>query len=320
MINNRNITIDFIKGLLIYLVVLGHTLSGQYMAGISTNIEESLRFLIYLFHMPLFFFLSGYLIKTEKLQKKYISEKIKYIGILFLVSSLIYMFVFSSVSFKSFVLLITSPYNHLWFLEVLIIYFFVIYLIKNLDYKMILFLTIILAIIGTGFRDLGSTIFNQFGYKPIFRGMEYFIYFYLGYILRNQLINIKLLETKKVIFLLVTSIVFLIINVNINIFQINFYISFAFGFVLFNILLIFFINNNLKIELKNNFIIEAGQASLFIYLWHYGFIVVALHLSEKLELSNLYTDLLLSIIIFIILIYVNRYLSRFDYFKYIGVR
>jgi polysaccharide biosynthesis protein PslL len=48
--------IDVSKGLGIYLVVLGHA-----------NIEPKLQQFIYLFHMPLFFFLSGYLhtVKTE---------------------------------------------------------------------------------------------------------------------------------------------------------------------------------------------------------------------------------------------------------------
>lgn len=320
--NNRNSTIDFFKGLLIYLVVLGHTISGQYMNGISSNLEESLRFIIYLFHMPLFFFFSGYLIRTERLNRKYIFEKIKYTGIVFFVSSFVYLVIFSSISIKSIVFLITSPYNHLWFLEVLIIYFIVIYSFRNISYKTILLFSIILAILGTGFRDLGGTVFNQFGYKPIFRGMEYFIYFYFGYILRNELINFKLFQANKKALLLLFVAIFslIIVNFQIDFLQINFYLSYSLGFVFFNILLILTINKFLNFKVDDSLITEGGRASLFIYLWHYGFIVVSLHVINKYWFSNLLIDILLSIFIFIVLVAINKLMSRYDYFKYLGAR
>lgn len=322
MIDNRNLTIDLLKGFLIYLVVLGHTISGNYMNGLSLNFEESLRYIVYLFHMPLFFFLSGYLIKIEKLNKVYLFKKIKYIGIVFLISSLIYLIVFSSISIKSIALLITSPYNHLWFLEVLMLYFIVICLLKNVNYKKVLLLSIVLAILGTGFRDFGTTIFNQLGYKPIFRGIEYFVYFYIGYALQNNLINSKLYQfNKNIIFLFfILFISFTIINLKINLLSIDFYLSYSLGFVGLNILLIFIINQYLNLKFKNELMIQGGGASLFIYLWHYGIITVSLHIIDKYCFSNLLIDVLLSIFIFVGLIFLNKFLSRFIYFKYLGVR
>lgn len=58
--SKRNPNIDFLKGLLILLVISGHLLSG--------SIRSSLpRYLIYSFHMPLFIALTGYLIRPEGL-------------------------------------------------------------------------------------------------------------------------------------------------------------------------------------------------------------------------------------------------------------
>lgn len=56
----RDLSFDFIKGVLIILVVLGHVIQGLY--GIDNpDVWENLLFtIIYTFHMPLFIFISGY--------------------------------------------------------------------------------------------------------------------------------------------------------------------------------------------------------------------------------------------------------------------
>ena len=53
--NNRDTFLDFCKGIAIFLVVLGHVLEK------SMHQMNSLYDFIYLFHMPFFFMLSGYL-------------------------------------------------------------------------------------------------------------------------------------------------------------------------------------------------------------------------------------------------------------------
>ena len=54
----RNIGIDYLKVFGIYLMVLGHS---QYL-------PDNLESIIYSFHMPIFFFISGYLFKDDKFQ------------------------------------------------------------------------------------------------------------------------------------------------------------------------------------------------------------------------------------------------------------
>ena len=55
---NRNQTIDIVKGIGIILVVLGHT-----------ALPQKIILFIYSFHMPLFFFISGYLFSKTKYSK-----------------------------------------------------------------------------------------------------------------------------------------------------------------------------------------------------------------------------------------------------------
>lgn len=68
-----NHSIDKIKGIGIIAVVLGHLLLGS----VSDNF---LRYVIYSFHMPLFFFISGWLLNTDKLSKITLSEFISKYG------------------------------------------------------------------------------------------------------------------------------------------------------------------------------------------------------------------------------------------------
>lgn len=53
-VDNRNVAIDALKGLGILLMVIGHS-----------NLPFNLRGLIFVFHMPLFFMVSGYLYKER---------------------------------------------------------------------------------------------------------------------------------------------------------------------------------------------------------------------------------------------------------------
>ncbi|MWQ00011.1 acyltransferase family protein [Glaesserella parasuis] len=55
----RNIYFDATKGFLIILVILGHVILG------SLN-ENTLRYIIYFFHMPLFLAVTGYFISQKQ--------------------------------------------------------------------------------------------------------------------------------------------------------------------------------------------------------------------------------------------------------------
>lgn len=68
MAKERIVWIDIAKAFGIYLVVLGHSLQQD------MPIENGLRNYIYIFHMPLFFFISGYLFKLSNDFKAYLQK------------------------------------------------------------------------------------------------------------------------------------------------------------------------------------------------------------------------------------------------------
>lgn len=75
----RILWLDNLKGVLIFLVVLGHCLQFT-----SQNPDSDLLFnFIYLFHMPLFMFLSGY--ACFKLDLEYNKETIRTVNYTFFI-------------------------------------------------------------------------------------------------------------------------------------------------------------------------------------------------------------------------------------------
>ena len=85
MVNKRNLAIDLAKAFGIALVVLGHV-SGP---GEGTGLLNARSF-VYQFHVPLFFFLSGYFFKEEETWKVFITKRIKRLYIPFVLWNLIF--------------------------------------------------------------------------------------------------------------------------------------------------------------------------------------------------------------------------------------
>lgn len=70
---NRIIELDFYKGIAILLVVLGHSIS----RGVANHYLDPVMLWIYSFHMPLFFFISGYLISYTSYKKRTLGNNIQ---------------------------------------------------------------------------------------------------------------------------------------------------------------------------------------------------------------------------------------------------
>lgn len=107
--------IDIARGIRIILVVIGHLCEGV----------KPLHNIIYSFHMPLFFFLSGYCFKEQRSWKDFIINKIRTIIIPWVILGLLTYFVYAILNgyeealylFKD----IFFSIGALWFLPVLAI-------------------------------------------------------------------------------------------------------------------------------------------------------------------------------------------------------
>lgn len=114
MVMERCSSIDYIKGCLIFTVIVGHVLLGSLDANLF-------RYVIYSFHMPAFIFMSGYLLNIEKIRLLRIDQLFgKYWRrMLFpwVVAWVVYtaIDVYGKLSLDAVLNNIINPFYHLWY-------------------------------------------------------------------------------------------------------------------------------------------------------------------------------------------------------------
>lgn len=204
--------LDIMKGIGIILVYLGHSFN---LCELEWNKEfEYLYGTIYSFHMPLFFFISGLLSnKDKKLElKKFYIGKVKRLLIPYLFINLIDFF--SRMMFPK---VVNSNFSGLkevlfygtkisWFVYTLFIIFMIFpfldkYILKKDKYYLFGLLLIILNYLK---------IFENIEIFSLNAIIIFYIYFYLGYIIKpiySEKIKFKIKKEKKILFIL--NIIFL---------------------------------------------------------------------------------------------------------------
>ena len=278
--NERDLSLDVIKGFAILLVVFGHAIQ------INLNdFDENLIFrLIYSFHMPLFMFVSGYIAsKTKIFDLHLIKKKFFTLVIPFLVWYLISYFVksdFNNTNIFGYIMnLIKSPDNGLWFLWILFLNFCVLTLVIKLQsYNKILPIILInplLFIIGHKVDILGAKLLAW-----------YFVFFLAGFLISK---NKKLFEAyfkSAFIFSIIIFPVFILFwhrtdgplfLSTINISQASIIgkaIRLAYNYVVafLAISIVFYVIKSIDILKQNKTLIYLGGITLDIYILHFYFL------------------------------------------------
>lgn len=122
----RNKKIDFLKGILIILVVMGHTIQygmGEAYFNQQSFFENRIFQFIYGFHMPLFMLVSGMLFRTDKTIKETFLRKCKQLLIPMVVWSSIIFLVQNhfqiSMTYTTLCIYFNYLFNYLWYLVAL---------------------------------------------------------------------------------------------------------------------------------------------------------------------------------------------------------
>lgn len=262
-------TIDNLKGVLLLFVIVGHILLGSLQ-------ENPIRFFIYAFHMPLFFFVSGYLFNNETISslswsqiiKKYWKRMIQSWCVAFLVYSALSLR--TPISVASVRNLLINPYYHLWYVPSLFIMVCIAIGFTKLHFRKLLWL------IGGLFFILGTQV-----KLPDICRVTFFVYFLLGIELRQH--NLSRMPKSVMgggILLIYSTILFAFFGVSRD----SVFPYYLMIMLPLNVLICIIATAAIQKKSfnKQGVLSYIGKNSLAIYLWHVLPIMIfkALHLTD----------------------------------------
>ena len=205
--------VDYLKSFTCFLVVLGHLLQSLQKSNIDRSLEitNSINWYIYLFHVPLFICISGYLYQKTKKEftwssyKNFVCKKVINLMVPYFVFYIIFIslkllfskYVNTEMGISEIINILNRPISPFWFLYALMSLFIITpileKLLKNKKY-IIMMVFISLKLISLFVKT------NLFFLDSI---MNYGIYFYLGKFIND---NVDINKNKNII----ASIIFFI--------------------------------------------------------------------------------------------------------------
>ncbi len=309
MTKERSLSFDFLKGLLILLVIVGHVLPG--------SADVGLRGAIYYFHMPLFLGVTGYFVRRYFLDGGVISVLKKYqwrmiipYVLAFVVYSVYSLYFSEEVGLKQLIGLFLYPYYHLWYIPAVIIfvlYTMVIYK-SNFLLGFFLFTSAILSIVWYCYAD---TLENQYAWLK-FIGDKRFYYYY-SFFLLGFLVGDKNFYGNPLALFAIASAVGILGYYEPSGTLLDAASWFAFNAAL--LLLMLSLCKRLKLRI-GGLVVKMGQVSLPIYLWHVLPILLVGAMVDK-DSSGFYLSVTAIIFALVIIFIRLRGKSRFiDSFFY----
>ena len=281
---DRLYSIDYLKGILILLVFVGHIIPGVLR-------DTYPRYAIYSFHMPLFIGISGFLFKIEVIEIRLISLFQKYWK-RFILPWIIGVFLFwialglisdSTLSLKSFVLAFVYPYYHLWYVLGIISYISIMCIMwkifKTAKYRWvhIIILSLFISVISkwdiiskvvTNETVLKGVSLIQYDFR-LYNLVFFAIGVFLGYLYRdnrmdsNIVFKYPLIECCRVLLAISIAIVAILFFFN------NGHLENIMFFIMNAALLIVLIDDSVKFVLPHSSFVEfLGKYTLPIYLYH----------------------------------------------------
>lgn len=214
--------IDLTKGFAMILVILAHS-----MEWFSSDLGLRLLILpfIYSFHIPLFFFISGFLFSSDKSFKRFTLRRIKSLLLPYITFAVIILF-FDAVKIyilksndnivikdKMISMLTQNHYNHLWFIIVLFFIEFIAYFICKIKSNGLL-ITMAVAFVAVAY------LYQIYIDKYLLWSLDEVIYampfFLSGYIARKVNLQERLLKPKYMLIYLIVGIGANFLNLLLN--------------------------------------------------------------------------------------------------------
>lgn len=309
----RDLYWDSLKTILIFLVILGHTIIIYAPVG---GVNQALFNFIYTFHMPLFVFISGMFSQVKDREKYKMGILRVFETYLFfqLIHQIPQWVIECDVTIKSIVSILEFPSFAMWYLLSLAFWRIIVYMSKDIDlHTMVIFVCIIISLF-MGFVPIGG----QFSFQ---RTVTFLPFFFMGYYAKD-------LEIRKYIIRIPYSLAlgamlslflffFFFLNRNIGIAYIcrDFYgskaelpavLHLAARFVYIIVATVAGIMV-MRIVPTRPYLARFGNRTLFIYIYH-TFVIAALRSIYKLGYlpQNEWILIFISIIIMVGLIFLSH--------------
>ncbi|MBQ9314237.1 MAG: acyltransferase family protein [Clostridia bacterium] len=289
MNEKRERWIDVCKGITMILVVIGHVISSYHNSGLlkEATIFNFIHAFIYYFHMPLFFFISGYLLdinKNKKDKKERITEKLISYGIPYIIFSIIYFLlkIFTSqvvntrLSIKDILLIPIIPISFMWYLYAVMIMAILAIVFTDVKQRKVLFVISFALKFVTDIllndASFSSSIFKELIIFDIAKNLLWYItgILFYHYKLIEKIKKIK--NNNRLTCLFIT--LFSIISILTYVMQIKY--NFVMDILLSMLGILVTLILSLKIE-KNNLLEKIGKNTLPIYFLH-GIIIAFLRI------------------------------------------
>ncbi|WP_165819339.1 acyltransferase family protein [Flagellimonas aquimarina] len=263
-------SIDFFKGLLIILVIVGHVLQG--------SLDENVgRYLIYSFHMPLFIGLGGYLINVDKLAGFSIASLFKKYFFRIILPWTIAVIGYTIVNYeniippsKAILGAFVFPFYHLWFIPAFLSW--VLLSLIFLKLKTSIWIQLIIGIFISSiflilkyfpkFYNDSETVNHIFGFILHTFRPYYYVFFVLGIWLRRAFWNYSFSGITLFSILCFGGVIYLFFKNSVSI-EIVIFFLFNFSLLLTVVKVI-----RLNLMAQVTIIHWIGVNSLAIYLWH----------------------------------------------------
>ncbi len=298
---------DNLKAVLIFLVVFGHVIEP-----IAVNINKVIYIYIYLFHMPLFVFCSGYLAKSNPLK---LLTNMVYPYVIF---QFVYIILNNLIKSADMPLQFVKPYWFMWYLMAMVVWNLILpiiemFLCKKSSMMIALGLSIVISLLAGYATSIGAFL--------SFSRIIYFLPFFIVGVIIKKMDWLEKLKSEvsktRVRILLITVNFVVLIGIYIEQYSINLrwlYGSSSYSAILgYNIytriylyflaiitslLIISFIPN------KKIIISKIGQRSMSVYLLHGVFIIIYTKYIDLSFAKNRFLSILFSVIfsVFIVLL------------------
>lgn len=289
---------------MINLVVIGHF--ADYLS--YMRLSSALVLFIYSFHMQMFFFVSGLFLKYDEKHKLRMDKVVFYIFVGIVIKVGIYLVDLATNSSPEWKWL--SENNVPWYMFVTAAYLILTYILKNLDPRIVLPVSVVIALLAGYIDSIGN-------FLCLSRLIVFYPFFYAGFCLDpetvQQFFKKKIIKITGISFLFVISIVYLFANdILAPILRPIYYGRFPYSempypqygvllrllqYVL-AVMLFFGIGALLPIN-KIKFITAAGSRTLPVYVIHYFVlrIIVAFNIHTLLADNFSYFGLLIWFVI-----------------------